>query len=118
MPNYQHYTGKDGKVELGPVGGALTEILGVKNWKATVARETVDATDFQSDGWREKLISNKSWTVTFEASWNSGQDPTALLLLFTSDAYIDFKGTLDEGVGDRYLSGIGDIFNGYRNRNC
>lgn len=94
-PDYKHYEGSRGQVEIGEEGSEAI-VLGTLNWKASVKRETLDATDQQSAGWDEHIRSNRNWTATFEFEWHSGQDVTGLLgLLNGDDAYVHFTGTMD-----------------------
>jgi predicted secreted protein len=67
-----HITGVEGAV----LSNAL-EVLGIDNWAADLAADSIEVTDYQSDGWKEKIAGNKECTGTFEGNWETTQDISA-----------------------------------------
>jgi len=64
-----HITGVEGKVT-----SEAQEILGIDNWSADLSADSIEVTDYQSDGWKEKIAGNKECTGTFEGNWETAQD--------------------------------------------
>lgn len=64
-----HITGVEGQV----TSNAL-EVLGIDNWAADLSADSIEVTDYQSDGWKEKIAGNKECTGTFEGNWETTQD--------------------------------------------
>ena len=67
-----HITGVEGAV----LSNAI-EVLGIDSWSADLAADSVEVTDYQSDGWKEKISGNKECTGTFEGDWDTSQDISA-----------------------------------------
>lgn len=64
------FAGKAGQIRIASTAstGATSNDLGaVRNFEVNVTRDTADATNFDSSGWRETLTTIASWTLTAEA---------------------------------------------------
>jgi len=67
-----HITGVEGAV----ISNAV-EVLGIDKWSADLASDGIETTDFQSDGWKDRISGNRECTGTFEGNWETTQDISA-----------------------------------------
>lgn len=62
------FAGKDGVLGVGASSSvAYTKFGALRNFEVNVTRDTADATNFDSSGWRETMPTIASWTLTAEA---------------------------------------------------
>jgi len=67
-----HITGVEGQVSSG-----AAPVLGIDNWSADLSADSIETTDFDSDGWKDRIAGNKECTGTFEGNWDTAQDISA-----------------------------------------
>lgn len=98
------FKGYEGNIKfVQPVGTAVA-VGNAHVWGLTLAGDTVEITDFSSDGWKKFIGTLKSWSVTGEAYWdetNAAQEDlrkgvaaaVGTIELYTGDGTKKYSGT-------------------------
>lgn len=64
-------TGKDGSVAVG-----ANNVTSVTSWSISIEADTLEYTNFGSDGWKENMGSLKSWSGSIEGFAETAQEAT------------------------------------------
>jgi hypothetical protein len=68
-------TGKDGSVAVGPEG-AEVNVTKITSWSISIEADTLEFTNFGSQGWKENMGSLKSWSGSIEGFADTAQTAT------------------------------------------
>lgn len=79
-------TGKDGSVAVG-----ATNVTQITSWSISIEADTLEYTNFGSQGWKENMGSLKSWSGSCEG-FAGGNDDT-LLSVGSEVSLVLFEGT-------------------------
>lgn len=87
--------GFDGSITVG--AGAMGN---AKAWSLDISQETIDTTDFSSDGWKKSVAGLKSWSGSVTAIFDaSGTAEGALQTGLTSGSDVTLSLQLGAGTG-------------------
>lgn len=64
-------TGTGGNVK---VGAAPSVVGDVEQWKLDIDTDTLETTNFSSNGWKEYIAGLKEWSGSFDAQWDVAND--------------------------------------------
>lgn len=68
-------TGKDGSVAVGAVGAEVNVTM-ITSWSISIEADTLEYTNFGSQGWKENMGSLKSWSGSIEGFADTTQAAT------------------------------------------
>ena len=88
-------TGKDGSVAVGPEG-AEVNVTKITSWSISIEADTLEFTNFGSQGWKENMGSLKSWSGSIEGFADTAQ--TATIAVGTTVSVVLVEGGAGSGT--------------------
>ena len=73
-------TGKDGSVKVGAVDGTPTNVTMITSWSISIEADTLEYTNFGSQGWKQNMGSLKSWSGSIEGFADTEQTNALLVV--------------------------------------